>query len=389
MSDSENDGSSLRRNNLPPDIIADVLSRLPVNSLYRFKCVSPSWNSLISSPYFAQTHFNRTHTNNPNKHLLHNIVLQSITQDLYTVDLTADVPFATKLDLPSLQPPDDKVLGSCNGLLLFCRTGRSNFFLLNPSTRECKKLPSLPFVLNPGHGFYSCLYGVGYDSTTDDYKVVMLSFYDESDPESESESYPLSDTTTVAVYSLKSNAWRRIQDTQYIHWGMTFGAYFNGCLHWVCRREGSYLIVAFDLADEVFREVSLPASWAEADDEIRKFELVVVGGCLCLVYTIYMPMPSRNRQIEVWTMEESGVGARWTKIMTDIDRIRPLDLLGLLAENEFVLTAKVQILPGVTDDKLVVYNHQTGTLRDIVVRGIPTKFSFWGTYVESLLPCLS
>lgn len=230
---------------------------------------------------------------------------------------------------------------------------------------------------------------MGYDSSTDDYKVVMLSFYDESDPESESESYALSDTTTVAVYSLKTNAWRRIQDTQYIHWGMTFGAYFNGCLHWVCRRAGSYLIVAFDLADEVFREVSLPASWAEADDEIRKFELVVVGGCLCLVYTIYMPMPSRNRQIEVWTMEESGVGAPWTKIMTDIDGIRPLDLLGLLAENEFVLTAKVQILPGVTDDKLVVYNHQTGTLRDIVVRGIPTKFSFWGTYVESLLPCLS
>ncbi|XP_058198515.1 F-box/kelch-repeat protein At3g06240-like [Rhododendron vialii] len=382
MSDSENDDHYLRRN-LPPEIIADVLSRLPVKPLCRFKCVSPSWNSLISSPNFAQTHFNRTHTGNPDRHLLRNIILQSTNgQDLYIVDLTANVPFAAKLDLPSLQPPEDKrvdVLGSCDGLLLFFHTGRSNFFLVNPSTRECKKLPSLPFVLNPGHGFYSCLYGVGYDSSTDDYKVVILSYYDES------ESYPLSDTMIVTVYSLKTNAWRRIQDNQYIiHEGITFGLYFNGCLHGFFWRDGSYLVLAFDLADEIFREVPLPASWV--NNETRTYELAVVWGCLCLV-----SIQRGSRQIEVWTMKDYGVRASWTKtmieIMTEIDGMCLLVLLGLLAENEFLIT-KVKILPGVAEEKLVVYNHQTGTLRDIVVPAILTKFSFLGNYVESLLPCL-
>jgi hypothetical protein len=38
---------------LPDDIIFEVLSRLPVKSLCRFRCVSKGWRSLISDPAFA------------------------------------------------------------------------------------------------------------------------------------------------------------------------------------------------------------------------------------------------------------------------------------------------------------------------------------------------
>lgn len=52
--------------------------------------------------------------------------------------------------------------------------GNSNF-LLNPLTRECKKLPESPFddSFSP-LGSYILLPGLGYESYTDDYKVVML-----------------------------------------------------------------------------------------------------------------------------------------------------------------------------------------------------------------------
>ncbi|KAI3915380.1 hypothetical protein MKW92_001750 [Papaver armeniacum] len=39
------------------DVVCDILSRLPVKSLMRFKCVSKHWLSLIKDPYFRDLHF--------------------------------------------------------------------------------------------------------------------------------------------------------------------------------------------------------------------------------------------------------------------------------------------------------------------------------------------
>lgn len=44
---------------LPEDIIFDVLSRLPVKTLCRFRCVSKTWRALISSPAFASAQASR------------------------------------------------------------------------------------------------------------------------------------------------------------------------------------------------------------------------------------------------------------------------------------------------------------------------------------------
>ncbi|KAM3340851.1 hypothetical protein P3S68_028486 [Capsicum galapagoense] len=41
---------------IPPEVIDEILSRLPVKSLLRFKCVSKSFKSLIDSPKFIQAH---------------------------------------------------------------------------------------------------------------------------------------------------------------------------------------------------------------------------------------------------------------------------------------------------------------------------------------------
>ncbi|KAK6779280.1 hypothetical protein RDI58_021464 [Solanum bulbocastanum] len=40
----------------PEEIIVDILKRLPVRSLLRFKCVSKFWMTLISEPYFKMKH---------------------------------------------------------------------------------------------------------------------------------------------------------------------------------------------------------------------------------------------------------------------------------------------------------------------------------------------
>lgn len=41
----------------------DILSRLPVRSLLRFKCVSSFWKTLISEPYLKTKHLTHAKTN--------------------------------------------------------------------------------------------------------------------------------------------------------------------------------------------------------------------------------------------------------------------------------------------------------------------------------------
>ena len=44
---------------LPEEVIYEILTWLPVKSLIQFRCVSKSWNSIITNPIFITTHLNR------------------------------------------------------------------------------------------------------------------------------------------------------------------------------------------------------------------------------------------------------------------------------------------------------------------------------------------
>ncbi|XP_058202744.1 F-box/kelch-repeat protein At3g06240-like [Rhododendron vialii] len=256
-----------------------------------------------------------------------------------------------------------KVLSSCEGLLLVNRYDDSNF-LLNPSTRECKELPPFPFALPRVRLYSANVYGVGYDSFTDDYKVVIFSYF-------RTLSSAERDTIIVAVYSLKTNAWRRIQDSHdYVLQKTSCGVFVNGRLHFVCRRNESCVIVAFDLSEESFRELQLPVLFG-ANDSLY-YRLAVLGGCLCLV-------DERSRKTEFWMMKDYGVRESWLKFTIGMPEMSTVDLLCMLAEDEFLLKNWF------CTEKLVVYSLKKETLRDMVVRGFPTKFRFGSTYVESLV----
>ena len=50
---------------LHQDLVEDILSRLPVKSLIRFKCVSKACHALITSSQFTKSHFQRASSQNP------------------------------------------------------------------------------------------------------------------------------------------------------------------------------------------------------------------------------------------------------------------------------------------------------------------------------------
>ncbi|KAL0348693.1 UNVERIFIED_CONTAM: hypothetical protein Sangu_1097100 [Sesamum angustifolium] len=211
------------------------------------------------------------------------------------------------------------------------------------------------------------MHGFGFDSSSDDYKVVTLSSCQR--------------VTFVDMCSVKSGVWKRVGISPYYHqfphlssWAVykkSFcpGAFVNGAIHWVVpgREPGSpSVIAAFNLADEVFDEIPAPSGVETLNFILNK--LVVRGGCLCLMYT------RKYGQTDVWTMEEYGLKESWTHLRIQNDMRRPL---GWLGDEEVVLLTKY--------DSLVVYNRTNGTLRKMRIDGHFTRVLDGCTFMESLV----
>ena len=47
-----------KKDHLPYDILLNILTNLPVKSVLRFRCISKTWDSSITTPTFISTHLN-------------------------------------------------------------------------------------------------------------------------------------------------------------------------------------------------------------------------------------------------------------------------------------------------------------------------------------------
>ncbi|XP_059628428.1 F-box protein CPR1-like [Cornus florida] len=351
---------------LPEAIIFNILSVLPVKTLCRFKCVSISCRTLISDPVFAKTQLDR---NNKRERLI------LIASSLYSVDCTeasnSGAVTATNLNFPSTGW--GKMVGSCNGLILLVNDERT-MFLWNPSTSEFSELPKCPFyALNPVVPTYT-MYGLGYVSSLDDYKVVIVLHYSNSDKVVQVLHYSNSDTF-IGVYTLRTNSWSSnwIPDFPYHRIrGPESGVLVDGSLHWLAYKSSNhrYVICAFDLTDEKFRDVLVPRSLNYPNPETPN-DLGVLGGCLTT-------LACRDcSQIDIWVMKEYGVSESWTKFTIYIKSM-PFGPTLMFSPVDGVLLL-------IDRNKLVACNLKEETLRDIKVHGIPYSFRAKKTYVESLI----
>ncbi|XP_076888695.1 F-box/kelch-repeat protein At3g06240-like [Bidens hawaiensis] len=342
---------------LPPNITQAILRRLPAKSLGRFKSVSKTWNSLISNPKFIKTHL--LHHNNITK-----LILVSDTKSLYSLHINnLSTTVIQLITFPPRQIMWEQILGSCNGIVL-AKDELDSIFLTNPTTRQLWKVPVNPYAL-PDHESF-IMYGFGYDSSSDDYKLVSISFWD-----TDNEHNPYCTDMFVSVYSLRNNSWRRLNNSPYDHavGHLTSGVLVNQKLHWLTTTRPGYAskIVAFSLENEEFSEIELPSL---VDNEKGVFnELVVLGGKLCMFGT-----PVGN---DLWVMEEYGVGESWTQVCIDgveLDDVKPVCMVEG-SDRDIVLGG---------EDEVVVYNVDERRHRSVRVEGVTGGFAIGGAYLESL-----
>ncbi|XP_059645948.1 F-box protein CPR1-like [Cornus florida] len=338
---------------LPMEVTADILSRLPVKPLLRFRSVSKLWCSLIDSPVFIKSHLNRSIETNDN--------LSIILRDcyLYSIDFNS-LDRAIELDHPlKSNSCGTEVLGSFHGLLCLSNS-EEEIVLWNPSTRKHRKLPVAPIEFPPEFTFPQFfIYGLGYDSVSDDYKLVrIVQFYGIDHDSFDSE---------VKVYSLKSNSWRRIQDfPYYLLYKRVNAAVVNGALHWVVSRkpesDTANLIAAFDLGVEEYRLVPQP----DYLDKDFHMNVGVLGGCL------YVMCNYVGERVDIWVMKEYGVKESWTKLFS-VEQPSVVNLFDFVKPLAFSMNGE-EILLDQDGVRLLWFDLKRKTLKNVRIQGVPSLF---------------
>lgn len=300
------------------DLVHEILLRLPVQSLVRFRSVCKSWCSIIDSSYFRNSHLENQLKKNEDDETL---FLQYSNWEMSI--LKADSGKLQK-GFPVFQKFLNDYIGSwaearllvdgpVNGLICmytkipYIRRKRSwnlPIAIYNPCLDKINILPVSPWclLLDRKHRYTmrSCIrsIGFGFDSVTKDYKIVQLIVF------------PFSGTTYVELYSGTTNTWRELvldntmRCTCRIH-GIQSKSVSSA--HW--RIEGMtggmtvQYILSFDMQTEVFDKIMYSnldvrsEVFAKDDDSFAHF----VRTC--------------NLQVlQVWELERRDKEGGWTHV---------------------------------------------------------------------------
>ncbi|XP_057427878.1 F-box/kelch-repeat protein At3g23880-like [Lotus japonicus] len=268
---------------LPQELIIAILLGLPAKSLVRFKVVCKFWRSLISDPDFARSHFELAAPK-----LVFNIGLGIETKDLDGSLHSNLISKPIYYDFLSTFSPF-RIVGSCRGFLLLC-CKEKRLYLWNPSIHVHKPIPPSPI--------WAGLYGFGYDSSKDDYLIVILSGTKGSSP-----CY-----SHVQIFSLRANLWKLTQAADSPHLinlpkGEP-GLLFNAAIHWITYdyNKSIDVIMAFDLMERELLEIPGPVDVAHK----ISWQLWVHGEFLSLSCL-------GSDTIEIWVMEKYKIQSSWTK----------------------------------------------------------------------------
>ncbi|OMO85476.1 hypothetical protein COLO4_21605 [Corchorus olitorius] len=324
---------------VPLEITEEILSRLPMKSLSRFRCVSKQW----------LLHINQRST----KTLVNIVNNQLCSVDLKTLDITNHDCLSTT------QLPDIELVGECDGLFCLHSRKTDTTILWNMSTGECRTLPPVPPYYCYNYELH--MVGFGYDPRSDDYKVLRIN------KRSTKETVALSYRLRSDYFGVKPNYW----NTSGFNPHCVRGVYASGALHWlgdvVLAFKREQLLLAFSLETASTRMLAFP----ELDEGYVLRSIGVLGGQLCL-------MTGNELQVRVWMMDEYGNHQSWRSMFSipnlNVERKPREPIVGpsysLLSYGANVY----QVLLVMDDDKIFDYNVKKQEARRISIPGFHTFF---------------
>ncbi|XP_027171422.1 F-box protein At3g07870-like [Coffea eugenioides] len=348
--------------NLPEDILLQILSWLPAESLIRFKCVCKAWYALLEDQNFIYTHVNNMINpirRNVNAHLL--ISCRSSMTNKRVISLSRDSSLDRFInqDLPpffSNNFGQIRLIGPCNGII--CLYGYPDqIALCNPSIGQFKILPpsqvSRPHDIKVRGGDI----GIGFDSKIKDYKVIQILFCISN----QSGLY-----YHVEIYSLGTDSWRKYDaavPANVMYTNMWSMVYKNETFCWWAQNGNTEVILSFNMSKEIFQETPLPSDIECFGGRHRTTRSIVpLNESIALI--VYR-MKEKEKVFDVWVMNELVLGAHekstWTKQLS-IGPISGVERpLGFWKSGELVLEN--------CSRELVLYDRKTKEIKNLGLHG--------------------
>ncbi|EYU34511.1 hypothetical protein MIMGU_mgv1a022571mg, partial [Erythranthe guttata] len=299
---------------LPQEIIQIILSKLPANSLLRFKTVSRSWYTIISDPLFIQTHLCSSLSES-------NSFAKSQDPKSQTVKLL-EGPYG-----------EYDVMSFCGCVLLLVEANislKKRLVLWNPSTR------TETYVWSPDICSSRQSYGLCYDRTSHNFKSSSSSsspFGDRlgsgggggslknSSSSSSSSSGNRLDSGSGGVGGdgRRSRSWTKRNEFPCSGKPDTSapGVCVNGAIYWVWRSSYNKVkeIMYFDPRDDKLKMLQMPED-VVVDDVSKSIRLVNLRGCLGLYYCVKGGDEKKTITVRIWTKEKGVDENCWNESVT-------------------------------------------------------------------------
>ncbi|XP_076902460.1 F-box protein At5g07610-like [Bidens hawaiensis] len=192
------------------DLLTEILIRLPVTSILRFKSVSRHWRSLLTHTHFAHRYDNLSKTPG--------LFARGIYIP-FNVENRSTPPFRS-LEF-YFNRPRVIIMQHCNGLLLCCShlLGDSKYYVFNPTTKQLAIIPPLRGGENVRKTI--CFMALAFHQTVR-YEVVCIRALD-----------PHGKKFQIQIYSSETREWRvSIECLPGIVPAFGHAVYWNGAIHW-------------------------------------------------------------------------------------------------------------------------------------------------------------
>lgn len=364
---SEKMAESLTLTDLPPNILIEILVRLPLQTLVASRRVCKAFLNLTTpNPHFIDL---------LSSHVTQILALQfgdvfkpSPLLQFVDPELDVDSGFVENLRsrpifrLPStgrssvnlyrssFREENKYVLvNSCDGLLYFVRRRESDdrSLVCNPVTSEYLMIPDVDVGSRIASRTKSTW--LGFSSNSNRYKVLRL-FGSVNRNQAE---------VGAQLLVIGSGSWRYVEHMPPLGREYSWdecSSYLNGVIYWLDKSRED--IVFFDFDKEMFAEMVLPPEFGvEQLRNIHSMSIGVLGGCLCVSYNDY-----NAHRVDIWIKKKTGSPDSWSKEFV-VDIVRPMGRpfrgqfkpLQVLRNGEIVMLC--------IKDDLIYYNPRTKSLR--------------------------
>ncbi|KAG8364107.1 hypothetical protein BUALT_Bualt19G0092300 [Buddleja alternifolia] len=323
---------------LPLNNLVEILSRLPIKTIFICRCVCKTFRDLTSNsnPYFIALHSQNAATQ-------HDLIIQFgyyaayMKGQISLLDAQIDINPEKKLRVSSVfnfpycknnaqESHEFGLVNACNGLIYCANKSSDRYsFVCNPITREYIRVPDVDEERKLRD--YICSLWLGFSPISKVYKVIGIYYTDDS-------------VFGAHIHVVgSSTSWRDVDYAplaDLIDWHYSY-AFTNGIGYWLCHYDhllsgGGNFIVSFDFEREIFGKINAPPSFDDYSLRRRaSMRIGVLGDLLCLI-------DNNHRRLDIWIVNECG---QWIKQFSSVravhkplyqKRLRPLQLLSSTGE---------------------------------------------------------